>query len=234
MALLRSLAFYLVFYGGTVFFVAAALIGAAVGERPMQRVIRAWSRFHGWCVRRLLGIELRIEGEMPEGPLLFAAKHEAMYETLELISLLDAPAIVLKQELTRIPAWGWLARQYGGIAVDRAGGASAMREMLRAARAALSQGRAIVIFPEGTRVPPGTSPPLRAGFAGLYRMLNVPVVAIALDSGRLWPRDGWIKRAGVITMRFSAPIPSKLARDEIEARIHKEINALGALPDHLA
>lgn len=226
MNLVRSLLFYLIFYGGTVFYVVAALAAAAFGERPMQVVIHAWARFHNGCVRWLLGIRLVIEGERPRGPCLVASRHESMYETIAVIVLLDAPAIVLKEELTRIPGWGWLARLYGGIPVDRDGGARAMREMLRRARAALDAGRRIIIFPEGTRVMPGERPPLRAGFAGLYRMLGEPVVALALDTGSVWPRHSWIKRTGVIHMRFSAPIPPRLPREEIEARVHEAINLL--------
>jgi 1-acyl-sn-glycerol-3-phosphate acyltransferase len=100
-----------------------------------------------------------------------------------------------------------------------------MRQMMREARAALDGGRAIVIFPEGTRVRPGEQPPLRAGFAGLYRALGVPVVPVALDSGRVWPRKG-PKRAGIVTFRFGASAPPGLPRAEAEARVHAEINAL--------
>ena len=89
------------------------------------------------------------------------------------------------------------------------------------------EGRSIVIFPEGTRVRPGESPPLRAGFAGLYRALGVPVVPVALDSGRLWPRAG-AKRAGTVTFRFGAPVPPGLPRAEVEAAVHRAMNALEA------
>jgi 1-acyl-sn-glycerol-3-phosphate acyltransferase len=98
--------------------------------------------------------------------------------------------------------------------------------MLKAARAAVEQGRPITIFPEGTRVQPGEKPPIRPGFAGLYRSLNLPVVPIALDSGRLWPRGAFIKRPGVVTFRFQQTIPPGLPREEAEARVHAAINAL--------
>src|SRR3546814_12432695 len=90
--------------------------------------------------------------------------------------------------------------------------------MMREAQATLARGRSVVIFPEGTRVVPGERPPLRAGFAGLYRALGVEVVPIALDSGRVWPRKG-AKHACVVTFRFRAPIPPRLPRAEPEARV---------------
>jgi 1-acyl-sn-glycerol-3-phosphate acyltransferase len=100
--------------------------------------------------------------------------------------------------------------------------------MLRAADEAKAEARPIVIIPEGTRVSPGEAPPLQPGFAGLYRMLNLPVVPLALDSGRLWPRRGFAKKAGIVTMRFGDPIPPGLKRQEVEARVHEAINALEA------
>jgi 1-acyl-sn-glycerol-3-phosphate acyltransferase len=148
-----------------------------------------------------------------------------MWETLELQWLLDGPAMVLKQELARIPAWGWAARRYGAIVVDRHASAAAMRGMMRAAQAANAQGRSILIFPEGTRVAPGERPPLKPGFAGLYRMLRLPTVPIATDIGRLWPRRG-LKRPGVVTLRFGETVPPGLPREEAEARVHAAMNAL--------
>jgi 1-acyl-sn-glycerol-3-phosphate acyltransferase len=115
------------------------------------------------------------------------------------------------------------------IVIDRAGAGQAMRQMMREARAALDGGRSIVLFPEGTRVRPGERPPLRAGFAGLYRALGVPVVPVALDSGRVWPRKG-PKRAGMVTFRFGEPVPPGLPRAEAEARVHAAINALEPAP----
>ena len=226
MAAIRTIIFMLIFYGLTVPWVIAALVGAAFGKRPMHAVIYAWVRFHRWCARWILGITVRIEGDIPAGQYLFAAKHQAMFETLDFLNLLDTPAPVLKKELTDIPGWGWLAIRYGGIAVDRSGGAKTMRAMLKRTRAILATGRSIVIFPEGTRVSPGERPPLQAGFAGLYKIFNLPVVPIAIDSGHVWPRDSWIKRPGIVTYRFFAPIPTGLPREEIETRVHRLINDL--------
>ena len=98
--------------------------------------------------------------------------------------------------------------------------------MMALGKAAKADGRPVVIFPEGTRTAPGTTPELRPGFAGLYRALGLPVVPIALDSGRLWPRRGFVKQPGIVTMRFGEAIPPGLPRHEIEARVHAAINAL--------
>jgi 1-acyl-sn-glycerol-3-phosphate acyltransferase len=98
--------------------------------------------------------------------------------------------------------------------------------MMRAAETAIAEGRPIAIFPEGTRVPLGEQPPLQPGFAGLYRALKLPVVPVAVDSGRLWPKGRLVKHAGIVTMRFLDPIPPGLPRAEIETRVHAAINVL--------
>ena len=124
-----------------------------------------------------------------------------------------------------MPLWGKAARTYGVIGVDRDAGARALREMMGEAKAAAAAGRPVLIFPEGTRTPLGERPPLRPGFAGLYRVLGLPVVPIALDSARLWPRS-FVKQAGTIHFKVGEIIPPGLKRDDVEARVHAAINAL--------
>jgi 1-acyl-sn-glycerol-3-phosphate acyltransferase len=222
----RSLLFVLIFYAGTIFWVALAALVFPFSRRGMQRVVGGWANYHRACAALFLGIRTRIEGDVPSAPVLIAAKHQAMFETIEVVVILRRPQVVMKRELAQIPGWGWLARRYGMIAIDREGGAAALRRLVREAEAAVADGRPIVIFPEGTRVAPGEQPPLQPGFAGLYRAFNLPVVPLALDSGRLWPRRSFAKHPGVVTMRFGEPIPPGLPRREIEARVHAAINAL--------
>lgn len=221
----RTLLFSAVFYGLSLFIVLTVPISGLFGARPLRRHVHFWADTMYWSARLILGIDVRVEGTIPAGQYLFAAKHQAMYETIAMVRYLVAPAIVMKQELAAIPIWGWAARRYGMIVVDREASAGALRAMMRDAKAALAEGRSVLIFPEGTRVAPGQAPELKAGFAGLYRMLGLPVVPIALDTGRVWPLKE-PKRPGVVTLRFGEPIPTGLPRAEIEARVHAAINAL--------
>jgi 1-acyl-sn-glycerol-3-phosphate acyltransferase len=227
---IRAALFNLSFLFGSVLFVSLAFPAAAIGTRPLAWVTHGWARWHRWSARLLLGIRTRIEGKLPQGAVIVAAKHQSMFETVEVLLVLDEPAVVMKRELADMFAWGWVARSYGVIPVDREGGAAALRPMLRAAKSAVSRGRPVMIFPEGTRVEPGEQPPLQPGFAGLYRALGIPVVPVALDSGRLWPRGRFAKRPGIVTMRFGEPIPPGLPRDEIEAAVHRAINLLDESP----
>jgi 1-acyl-sn-glycerol-3-phosphate acyltransferase len=226
MMALRSLLFALIFYPGSVLYVLAGFPAMLLGQRGVIAVADAWALFHRWCCTWILGIRTRIEGEVPAGPVLIAAKHQSMYETIDMVVVLDTPAIVLKRELADMPGWGKVARTYGMIPVDRDGGAAALRRMLRAAGEAKRQNRPILIFPEGTRVPVGQQPPLQPGFAGLYRALGLPVATVAIDSGKHMPKGRFIKRPGTITMRFGPLIPPGLPREEIEAKVHAQMNAL--------
>jgi 1-acyl-sn-glycerol-3-phosphate acyltransferase len=224
MQYLRSALYFLIFYPATVFYCIASLIVAAFSERTLQTVVRGWADFHHNLVHDLLGIRWEIEGDVPPGPLLIAIKHQAMVETIESLRLADTPVVVMKRQYVDTPLLGWVMKAFGVIGVDREAGASALREMMALGKKAKADGRPVVIFPEGTRVAPGSTPPLRSGFAGLYRVLGMPVVPIALDSGRLWTR-GLLKRSGTIRLRVGETIPAGLKRDEIEARVHAALNA---------
>ena len=220
----RSIVFYVVFYGVTV--ALAFLVSAQVvlPGRGFVHTIFFWTRFHRWCARWILGIRIRIEGKPPTGPLLVALKHESFYEAIDLPVLLSYPGVFAKIELLRLPLWGRAAQHYGLIGVERDQGAKALRTMIAGARVIAAQGRPLAIFPEGTRVPPGTRAPLQAGFAGIYKLLGCAVVPVAVSSGALYNR--WWKRPGTITVRIGEAIPAGLPRQEIEARVHAAINAL--------
>lgn len=221
----RSLLYALVFYSVTVVMVLAGVIVTLFGTSATRTLVRTWTDFHHALATGLLGVRTRVEGVIPEGAMLIAVKHESMFETLEMERIASTPVIVLKRELTQIPVFGWLMRRYGVIPVDRSAGSKALRDMMAAGKDAVACGRAVMIFPEGTRIPHGSAPPLRPGFAGLYRALGLPVVPVAVDSGRLWGK-GLVKQTGTVTIRIGETIPPGLKRDEIEARVHSAINAL--------
>ena len=226
MALLRSLAFYPAFYGGSALLVLASLVSVALDRDRLREVVAAWSGWHRWCLRSILGIRVVLQGDLPEGPVLIAVKHESYFEAIDMPRLLAFPTVFAKRELFLIPGWGYSARVYGLIPVARDEGAKALRDMIRTARERLGEGRPLVIFPEGTRVEHGAQPPLQSGFAGTYKLLGLPVVPIAVDSGPLY--HSLIKRPGTITYKVGETIPKGLDREEIEARVHQAINALNS------
>lgn len=225
-AFIRSIIFTPIFYLGSAFYVVSAILMALISEEAVKAISGNWGHFHRWCCRWLLGQKIQIKGQMPDGPYLYCFKHESAFETMEQLVLFHRPAVIAKKELISIPLWGRVAVIQGLIPVERDAGPKAMREMMMAAKAALAAGRPICLFPEGTRVPHGERPPLQAGFAGLYKILNVPVIPVAINSGLLSPRGRFVKHSGTITYKVGEMIPPGLPRNEAEARVHAAINAL--------
>jgi 1-acyl-sn-glycerol-3-phosphate acyltransferase len=217
--------FQFVFHIGGVFLVALALGASWIGQEATIAASRRWALWHHWCARVILGVYWDIEGTLDQGQALYVFKHESMFEAIETLALFERPIVVMKQELLELPAWGRASKVHGSIGVNRDAGAVAMRAMIASAKAAKATGRPIILFPEGTRIAHGQRPPLKSGLAGLYKILGLPVIPVALDAGRVWPK-GLIKGTGAIRLKVCAPIPPGLPRGEIEARVHAAINAL--------
>lgn len=225
-ALLRTILFQIAFLSGSLILVPAALLmGLVLPGNWLFIGPKLWAGWFRLTCRVIAGIRLEIDGVIPDGPHLFALKHESAFEAILTLWWFERPAVVMKQELRAIPIWGLAAARHGSIFVDRSGTAGMLREMMRQAQAAVAQGRPVVIFPEGTRVQPGETPQLAAGFAGLYKMLKLPVVPVALDSGSVWPKS-FIKYPGTVHMKVAPPIPPGLPRADVEHRVHAAINAL--------
>ena len=226
MYLLRSLLFGIMFYTGSVPFVLGAFIGTYTSVALLRSSVRGWSVYHHLTARWILGIRTEVDGVLPAGAVLFAVKHESFFETIDMPRMFTLPAVVTKSELFNIPFWGTAAKAFGMIPVDREGGAGSLRAMITLAREIKAADRPIVIFPEGTRVRHGECPALQSGFAGLYKLLGLPVVPIAVNSGRLTPKGKPYWHSGIMTYKVGAIIPPGLPREQVEAKVHAAINAL--------
>ena len=158
MAALRSLLYAAIFYPATVLWVVIGAPVSLLGRKPTLAVVLSWVDMHHWLARHVLGIRIRVEGEIPRGPVLIAVKHQSMFETLEMVRITNLPIIVMKKELRDIPFFGFLTWRYGVIAVERSAGAKALRALVEGGREAVASGRPVLIYPEGTRVRVGETP----------------------------------------------------------------------------
>jgi 1-acyl-sn-glycerol-3-phosphate acyltransferase len=224
MPFLRNLLFTLVFVPGSTLITVAIALVSPFSAKAIVWGSHQWSAWFVWCARVFHGVRLVIRGDIPQTGVIVALKHQSAFETFLTLFLFDWPAVVMKVELRKIPVWGYVSWRHGSIFVERDKGGAALKGMLRQARQRVDEGRPIVMFPEGTRVPVGEAPPLKAGLYAVYSALKLPVVPVALDSGRVWGKSA-LRQPGTVTLAFQASVPPGLPREEFEARVHAAINA---------
>lgn len=242
MTRVRALLFNIAFFGLTALLGLAGLPLLLAPRETVMRFGRFWAKCVLALLRAIVGLDGEIRGRarLPLGACVVAMKHQSAWDTLILPVVLGDPAVVLKRELLWVPFYGWYAARAGSIAIDRKGGAAALRRMVTAARTAAAQGRQIVIFPEGTRTAPGRRLAYQPGVAALYQALHLPVVPAAVNSGLYWGRRSFVKRRGRIILEFLDPIAPGLSRRELmaqlESRIETATSALEreAAPGYLA
>jgi 1-acyl-sn-glycerol-3-phosphate acyltransferase len=184
-----------------------------ISENAARPIIKMWAKALLFFLRLICGIGWKIENPelRPSSGAIVAANHQSMWETIALFALLPKPAMVYKKELLKVPVYGWWVRR-AGVTVDRDAGASAIRALRKEAQKRLARGEQIVIFPEGTRGPPGGLQPLLPGVAGMYLAAEAPVTPAAHDSGEHWRHPGVMKIPGDITLKFLPAIPPGLPR----------------------
>jgi 1-acyl-sn-glycerol-3-phosphate acyltransferase len=222
---LRSLLFYPVFYiNWALFLILGSWLLVAPRSWAMAG-LAAHGRVTVWLLRIICGTAMEVRGreKLLQGPVIVAAKHQAAWDTFALISLMRDPALVMKAELLSIPLYGLFCRKFELIPIQRELGPSALRHMVREARTRAAERREILIFPEGTRKVPGSTPDYKPGIAFLYKDLKVPVCPLALNSGMFWPRHSILRYPGTIVAEFLDPIPPGLPRHEFMERLRATI-----------
>ncbi len=158
---------------------------------------------------------------LPPGACLIASQHQSTFDTVVWPALVPKCCYVMKRELARLPLFGPLIDRAGMIVVDRAGGAAALRGLMRDGKRAVGEGRQVVIFPEGSRAEPGQPLPVQPGIAALAGSLGLPIIPVVTDSGRLWGRRAFRKRPGVIRIIILPPLPQDLPRSALQQRLEE-------------
>jgi 1-acyl-sn-glycerol-3-phosphate acyltransferase len=226
----RSILFNVLFYLNLFAYVIAALPTLAMPRRGIIAVAKLWARTNLWLLRVVcdIKVEFRGLGRIPPGPLLVSSKHQSSWETFALLPLLADPAYIMKRELMWIPFFGWYTWKADMIAIDRGKGSQAIAEMSVSARRELARNRQIIIFPEGTRRPPGAEPRYKYGVVHLYAATGVPCLPIALNSGLFWPRRTLRRYPGTVLVEVLDSIPPGLGKDAFFERLQRDVEGATA------
>jgi 1-acyl-sn-glycerol-3-phosphate acyltransferase len=228
--ILRSVAFNVLFYLNIVVHVIGGLPTFLMPRRATLAIAKSWGRTSNFLLRVVCGTTIECRGleNIPKGALIVASKHQSVWETFTLVTLLDDPTYILKRELTWIPFFGWYLIKAGMIAVNRGARGTALTSMTEGARKELARGRQIIIFPEGTRRAPGAEPAYKYGVVHLYAETGTPCVPVALNSGLFWPRRKFLRYPGTIRLEVLDPIPPGLDRKAFAERLKRDIETATA------
>ncbi|MHB1951431.1 MAG: lysophospholipid acyltransferase family protein [Acidiferrobacteraceae bacterium] len=207
--LLRSAAFNLIVWITVLVYAPLCLLTFPLPHGTRYRFITQWTRFNLWCLERLCSVRFRVIGaeHLPRTPAIVVANHQSAWETLAFQVILPPQCWVLKRELLFIPLFGWALALTWPVAIDRGARRKALQQILTAGAARLDAGRWVVIFPEGTRKLPGALGRFGLGAALLAKRTGRPIVPVAHDAGCFWPKRGFVKRPGVITVTIGPPLP---------------------------
>ncbi|MGH7160302.1 MAG: lysophospholipid acyltransferase family protein [Acetobacteraceae bacterium] len=222
MTILRSAIYHLYFWTITLVMAIGSLPVRLLAPQLALGYGKIWVRATFAGLQTLAGIRIAVTGaeHLPkEGPALIASQHQSAFDTLVWLLLVPRPAYIVKSELRRIPFFGPMLKPCGQIAVERRGGAQAIRAMLRDASRAEAENRQIIIFPEGTRSPAGNVGRMQPGVAALAAHTGLPVIPVVTDSGLAWPRRSFLRRPGTIRIAILPPLPQGLSRRDLLARL---------------
>jgi 1-acyl-sn-glycerol-3-phosphate acyltransferase len=223
MIVLRSAVFNTYFIILTAILSPMAMFVRLIAPSRTLMIPVLWARCLLAGLRVICGIRVAVSGReyLPQaGPALIASQHQSAFDTVVWLTLVPRCSYVVKRELARIPVFGNTLRPAGMIVVDRAAGPSALRHLVREAERAAGEDRQMVIFPEGTRGEPGRPLPLQPGVAAMASRTGLAVIPVVTDSGLLWGRRAFRKRAGTIHLRLLQPIPPTLGRDALMLRLN--------------
>lgn len=173
------------------------------------RITMKWVKACIWGAEHICGIRWQVKGldNLPDGPVLLLSKHQSTWETLFYPAYLDRElSYVFKRELLYLPFFGWGIGLLDMIHIDRSRGQSAFDDVVRQGAEKLAQGRSVIMFPEGTRIPPGQAGKYKTGGPRFALGTGATIVPIAVNSGECWPKKAFIKTPGTITVSFGPPI----------------------------
>ncbi len=205
---LRSLAFWIAFPTSIFIYVVLLMLAFPVSHERRWALVQTWVHFVLWWLKITCRLTYEVQGKEHIGSdaAIVFSKHQSTWETVALQEIFPRQVWVAKKELMSIPIFGWGLALMKCIAIERGSGRAAVKQLVSQGSARLREGIWVVIFPEGTRSPPGMHGRYRIGGAVLAEQSGFPIIPVAHNAGEYWPRRSFIKRPGVIQVRIGAPI----------------------------
>ncbi|OSI18429.1 lysophospholipid acyltransferase family protein [Neisseria dumasiana] len=184
------------------------IIPAALIPKGANHVGRAWALILMWMLKHIIGLKYRVVGRenIPDRPSIICSKHQSGWETLAFQEIFPLHVFVAKKELFKLPFFGWGLKLAKTIGIDRSNRTQANRQLMEQGMARKKEGFWITIFPEGTRLPPGTRGKYKLGGARMAQMFEMDLVPVALNSGEFWPRNSFLKYPGEVTVVIGKPV----------------------------
>ena len=226
MALLRTCLYYMYLFVTVTPWSLVVLAARPLSRQTRYRLCTMWTRAAIWGARAIVGIQWKVEGweNLPDAPVILLPKHQSSWETFWLPSYLPRDlTFVYKRELNRLPFFGWAISSTEMISIDRSKGQDAFEQVVEQGTDRLARGWWIVIFPEGTRTPPGSTRRYKTGGARLAARTGALALPVAVNSGECWPKRALMK-PGRITVSIGKAIdPAGKSADEVSALVESWI-----------
>lgn len=186
---------------------------------------KIWAKGLYFFLRLFCNLKLDLRGiaNRTNHPAIYASKHQSALETIMFHILIKKPVYILKQELLNIPVFGFYLKKMGMIAIDRNGGMKSLKLMLKQVEEKISQGYSIIIFPEGTRTSPGETVEYNAGITAIYNLKAAEIIPVALNTGKYWSKNSFVKKPGKFVIEFLPAISNQLDKKEFLAELQKQI-----------
>lgn len=198
---------------------------AMFSKRGAYSACHAYSAWCAWTARWLIGLRCEVRGNVPEGAVLIAAKHQSFLDIMQIFHALPLAKFIMKREILWTPVIGQYAKRMQMIAVDRGKRGKAIAKMVEDVKAGQMEAGQLIIYSQGTRVAPGVKAPYKVGTAVLYEQLGQPCIPVATNAGYFWPRRGLYRRPGVAVFEFLDPIPPGMEREAFMATLEERVEA---------
>ncbi len=228
MLIFRAILFYLGMSVLTIIVVALSPLTFPFSQRLRARYFSLWARFVLWWLKLTCNLRFHVEGieNIPDGTALILAKHQSAWETIAMQTIFPPQTWVLKRNLLLIPFFGWGLAMTRPVAIDRSAGKKALKQVINQGTDRLRRGLWVVIFPEGTRTAPGQQKRYAIGGAMLAQKSGYPVVPVCHNAGEFWPKQGFVKKPGEITLVIGEPFdPAGMKANEINSRVEQWIES---------